>query len=347
VKSNLFFSIIIPIYNRPEELDELLASIVRQKGNLAFEVIVVEDGSTVKCNAVIEKYQEKISIQYFYKENSGPGDSRNFGMSIAHGDYFIILDSDTIVPENYLETVNYELNTEYVDAYGGPDMSDENFSVLQKAITYAMTSTLTTGGIRGKKKQVGKFQPRSFNMGISRKAFETTRGFQPMRVGEDVDFSISLWENGFSTRLFENAKVYHKRRSNLSSFSKQVFQFGAARPIIFQRHPLYKSFLFWFPSVFLLVTFTAFATYFISFFIQEESFNSILKIPFLLWSIYMIANFLAAAFQFKSIQVGFLSIITSLIQLCSYGAGFLLSMYKLKVLKLSPEKAFPSHFYLK
>ena len=347
MKSNLFFSIIIPIYNRPEELDELLASIVKQKGNTSFEVIVVEDGSTVKCNAVIEKYQEKISIQYFYKENSGPGDSRNYGMRKARGDYFIILDSDTIVPENYLDIVSKELKAEYVDAYGGPDMSDENFSILQKAITYAMTSTLTTGGIRGKKKQIGKFQPRSFNMGISRKAFETTGGFQPLRVGEDVDFSISLWRNGFSTRLFENAKVYHKRRSTLSSFSKQVFQFGAARPIIFQRHPQYKSFMFWFPSVFLLGTLTAFVAYFISFFVQNESVNLILKIPLLLWSIYIIANFIAATFQFKSIQVGLLSIITSLIQLCSYGARFLLSMYKLNILKLSPEKAFPSHFYLK
>lgn len=347
MKSNLFFSIIIPIYNRPEELDELLASIVEQKGNTVFEVIVVEDGSSVKCNNVIEKYQERITIQYFFKENTGPGDSRNYGMRKAQGDYFIILDSDTIVPENYLEIVRNELFAEYVDAYGGPDMSDENFSVLQKAITYAMTSTLTTGGIRGKKKQVGKFQPRSFNMGISRIAFEKTGGFQPLRVGEDVDFSISLWEKGFSTRLFENAKVYHKRRSTISSFSRQVFQFGAARPIIFQRHPQYKSLMFWFPSVFLLGTLTAFTTCLISLFIQNEHLNLILEIPMLLWTIYMIANFLAATFQFKSIKVGLLSMITSLIQLCSYGAGFLLSMYKLNILKLSPEKAFPSHFYVK
>ncbi|HUH74418.1 MAG TPA: glycosyltransferase [Chitinophagales bacterium] len=347
MKSNLFFSIIIPIYNRPDELDELLASIVKQKDSPPFEVIVVEDGSTVKCNSVIEKYQDQLTIQYFFKENSGPGDSRNYGMRKAQGDYFIILDSDTIVPQEYLKIVDNELNAHYVDAYGGPDMSDENFSVLQKAITYAMTSTLTTGGIRGKKKQVGKFQPRSFNMGISRKVFEKTGGFQPLRVGEDVDFSISLWENGFTTRLFENAKVYHKRRSTLSSFSKQVFQFGAARPIIFQRHPQYKSLMFWFPSVFLIGSILAFVIFISSFLFQSENLNWILKIPFQLWCIYLLANFIAATFQFKSIIVGALSVMTSLIQLCSYGAGFLLSMFKLNVLNLSPEKAFPSHFYLK
>lgn len=342
----LLFSVIVPVYNRPEELDELLNSLANQQGNVQIEVIVVEDGSNITSESIVKKYTDRLSIKYFFKENSGPGDSRNYGMRKAEGDYFIILDSDTIAPPHYLQTVQNELQSNYVDAFGGPDMSGDDFSDMQKAITYAMTSMLTTGGIRGKKKQVGKFQPRSFNMGISRKAFEVTGGFSPMRVGEDVDFSISLWEKGLTTRLFDKAGVFHKRRSTLKSFSRQVNQFGAARPIIFQRHPKYVSLVFWFPAVFLTGTVLSWILFGVSFLTTSADLSCWMKIPLYLWLFYLSANFVASTLQFKSIQVGLLSIITSLVQLCSYGAGFIHSMWKWKILKLSPEKAFPSHFYL-
>lgn len=340
----MLFSIIIPIYNRPDELDELLDSLTKQSDKGPLEVIIVEDGSSIKSDAVVKKYSAQLDIHYFYKNNTGPGDSRNYGMQKAKGDYFIILDSDTIVPPHYLSTVRASLQVQYVDAYGGPDMSADDFSEMQKAITYAMTSLLTTGGIRGKKKQVSKFQPRSFNMGISRKAFENTGGFAPMRVGEDVDLSIHLWENGFQTKLIEDAGVFHKRRSTLKSFSIQVHQFGAARPIIFKRHPQYKSLVFWFPAVFLLGSLTAFTMFGFSFY-TEEPCQQLLKIPFYLWVLYSILNFIFSSIQFKSLKVGLLSIVTSWVQLYSYGLGFLKSYILVHLLGKKPEDAFPTHFY--
>lgn len=342
----MLFSIVIPIYNRPEELDELLDSLTKQSDKSPLEVIIVEDGSSIKSDTVVNKYVSLLDIHYYYKNNTGPGDSRNFGMQKAKGDYFIILDSDTIAPPHFLSTVRKNLQDQYVDAYGGPDMSAEDFSDMQKAITYAMTSLLTTGGIRGKKKQVSKFQPRSFNMGISRKAFESTGGFAPMRVGEDVDLSINLWENGFQTRLIEDAGVFHKRRSTLKSFSKQVYQFGAARPIIFKRHPLYKSLVFWFPATFLLATLTAWVLFVLSFYLTTP-FQQLLKIPLSLWILYSSLNFVFSTIQFKSLKVGFLSIITSWVQLYSYGLGFLKSYILIHLLGKKPEDAFPSHFYQK
>lgn len=343
----MLFSIVIPIYNRPDELDELLDSLTKQTDLSHLEIIVVEDGSSVTCTHIIEKYSTVFDIAYYYKENSGPGDSRNFGMRKAKGDYFIILDSDTIVPPDYIAIVRTSLQDRYVDAYGGPDMSGENFSAMQKAITYSMTSLLTTGGIRGKKKQVGKFQPRSFNMGLSRKAFMKTGGFQPMRVGEDVDLSITLWEHGFTTRLLDKAGVFHKRRSTLKSFSRQVYQFGAARPIIFKRHPLYVSPVFWFPALFLLYTIISFLLTGISCFVPDDCDRILLRIPLGMWVIYSVLNFLMAGVQFRSISVGLLSVLTSWIQLYSYGTGFLHSFIRLYILKQQPEAAFPTHFYIR
>ena len=248
----MLFSLIIPVYNRPDEVEELLESLVKSTYNADFEVVLVEDGSTLRCDEVVSKFNNQLSISYYYKENSGPGDSRNYGMQKAKGDYFIIFDSDCIIPKQYLNEVTAELQSNYVDCFGGPDGALDSFSDIQKAINFTMTSFLTTGGIRGGSEKIGKFQPRSFNMGLSRKAFEASNGFGNMHPGEDPDLSIRLWELGFETRLFTKAFVYHKRRIDWDKFTVQVSKFGKARPILNTWYPKYNKLTFFFPSVFII-----------------------------------------------------------------------------------------------
>lgn len=310
------FSIIVPVYNRPQEIDELLASLTKQDTDQDFEVIIVEDGSSQNCEHIVEKYSKQLLIHYFYKENSGPGASRNYGMSRANGDYFIILDSDVILPKTYIHTVVQQLQQDYTDAFGGPDAAHSSFTSLQKAINYAMTSMLTTGGIRGKKKGVGKFQPRSFNMGISREVFKKTGGFSDMRAGEDIDLTMRIWEAGFETQLIDAAFVYHKRRNTLGSFYRQTFAFGTARPILNRKYPHTKKLTYWFPSVFAL------------------GFDlSILLVIFGYWQLsivfgaYLCAIFSDATVENKSLKVGFLSVVASCVQFFGYGLGFLESQF--------------------
>ena len=341
--TDIQLSIIVAVYERQDELTELLSSLAKQT-NSNFEIIIVDDGSKNKLDTVCAKFQDQLDIKYYYKTNSGPGKSRNYGMAKANGNYFIFLDSDTIIPSTYIQSVYDELNLNFVDAFGGPDDADESFNAYQKAITFSMTSFLTTGGIRGGKKQVGKFQPRSFNMGISRKAYEVTGGFAAMRIGEDPDLSMRLWESGLETRLFQNSKVIHKRRTSLKKFAKQVYQFGVARPILNQRHPEYVKPTFWFPSLFFLGTLFAWFTFVFGLFCQD--FQQILWIPFDLWLFYMIMIFVFATIRFKSVKVGILSMQTTLIQFFNYGYGFLESQFKLNVLKQDPKKAFPTHFHV-
>ena len=340
---DLQLSIIIAVYERQDELTELLSSLTKQTDH-NFEIIIVDDGSTTKLETVCAKFNSQLKLHYYYKTNSGPGKSRNYGMAKANGNYFIFLDSDTIIPPTYIQSVKHELSTNYVDAFGGPDDADDSFTNLQKAITFSMTSFLTTGGIRGGKKQIGKFQPRSFNMGISRKAYEKTGGFADLRVGEDPDLSMRLWENGFETRLFQDSKVIHKRRTSLKKFAKQVYQFGVARPILNQRHPKYVKPTFWFPSLFFVGTLVALLLLFVSFIFTEHQF--ILQIPFVLWLIYMFMIFIFSSLRFKSAIVGLLSIETTLIQFFNYGYGFLESQFKLNILKQNPKEAFPSHYHI-
>ena len=248
----MLFSLIIPVYNRPDEVDELLDSLSQQNYKDNFEVVIIEDGSTLRCDDVVRKYAGKLHLSYSFKENSGPGDSRNYGMNKAKGDYFIIFDSDCIIPNGYLTEVSNALKENYVDCFGGPDKALDSFSDIQKAINFAMTSFLTTGGIRGGSEKIDKFQPRSFNMGLSRKAFEASKGFGNIHPGEDPDLSIRLWELGFETRLFSKAFVYHKRRIDWGKFSVQVNKFGKARPILNSWYPQYNKLTFFFPSVFIL-----------------------------------------------------------------------------------------------
>lgn len=312
----LSFSIIIPVYNRPQEIEELLFSISNQDYNDNFEVLIVEDGSTNTSKTIVDKFHN-LNIQYFFKENSGPGLSRNFGMQNALGNYFIILDSDVILPKNYLTIVNNQLKESFTDAFGGPDTAHPSFSNLQKAINYSMTSFLTTGGIRGNKNSFGKFQLRSFNMGLSKKAFLATKGFSDMKAGEDIDLTFRLWQNGFKTQLIVNAFVYHKRRNSISSFFKQTFAFGAARPILNQKYPTSKKMTFWFPSLFIVGLDTSLLLLIFGFYI-----------PILFFGMYFLAIFIDAFFRNKlNVIVAFMSLVTTITQFLGYGLGFLESYF--------------------
>lgn len=340
--ANLKFSIIIAVFNRKEELRELLESLAKQTLK-EFEVIVVDDGSTVALRPLTEEFSGALDLKYFYKENTGPGRSRNFGCQKAAGDYFIFLDSDTIAPPDYLEKVSLELQNNFVHAYGGPDKAGKDFSPLQQAISYSMTSLLTTGGIRGRKKHIGKFQPRSFNMGISREAFQKTGGFGILRIGEDPDLSMRLWKKGYETRLFSEAEVFHKRRTSLGQFAIQVYKFGVARPILNRRHREFAKITFWFPSLF-LVGFLFSLFLFVAGILGVWETAWILFLPLLVFVGYFFAIFIQASFHTQSIKIGGLSVLTSLIQLCSYGFGFLKSQFRINFLKVKPEEAFPGHF---
>ena len=328
------FSFIIPVYNRPEEIEELLESLTKQTYKQPFEIIIVEDGSTIPCEHIVEKYQQKLAITYYLKYNSGPGDSRNFGMTQSKGDYFIILDSDCIIPEGYLTEVSKSLTQKYVDCYGGPDAMLPSFSPVQKAINFAMTSFLTTGGVRGASEKIGKFQPRSFNMGISKKAFEASKGFSNIHPGEDPDLSIRLWKLGFETKLIPFAFVYHKRRIDWEKFYIQVNKFGKARPILNHWYPEYAKPAFFLPSLFVLG--------FIAGVISEVfNFDWILKIYFA----YTVLIFLVSSFQNKNIYVGYLSIIAVWRQFFGYGLGFMESFFKINILRKKPQEAFPELFF--
>ncbi len=313
---DLKFSIIVPVYNRPKEIEELLESLTKQTFKQNFEVLIIEDGSENSSEDIVKSYQEKLDLKYFYKENSGAGASRNFGMQRATGNYFIILDSDVILPNRYLSEVYKSLRKKYTDAFGGADKAHESFTDLQKAINYSMTSILTTGGIRGKEKSVGKFQPRSFNLGISKKAFEKTQGFSKMKTGEDIDLTFRLWENGFETQLITNAFVYHKRRSTLKQFLKQTFSFGTARPILNKKYPETAKITYWFPTIFSL-----------------GFIFSLMMLAFGYWDfmvfyvIYFSAIFIDSYQQNKSLKVAGLSKLTTLIQFFGYGFGFLKSQF--------------------
>jgi len=330
----MLFSLIIPVYNRPDEVDELLESLSQTTYDEIFEIVLVEDGSTIRCQEIAQKYDDKLDISYYYKENSGPGDSRNYGMKKARGNYFIIFDSDCIIPNTYLSEVDKALKQNYVDCFGGPDKALDSFSDIQKAINFAMTSFLTTGGIRGGSEKIGKFQPRSFNMGLSRKAFEASNGFGNIHPGEDPDLSIRLWNLGFETRLFTNAFVYHKRRIDWDKFSVQVNKFGKARPILNSWYPQYNKLTFFFPTFFII-------GFFVSLILLVFNQDFLLKFYFT----YFVALFLLSSIQNKSIKIGYLSIIATWKQFYGYGIGFLESFVKVIILKEKPQEAFPELFF--
>jgi len=310
----MFFSVIIPVYNRPEEVDELLDSLTKQTYS-NFETLIIEDGSREKCNDIVEKYRNQLDIKYYFKENSGQGFSRNFGFEKATGDYFVVFDSDCLIPPHYFETVNNFLNQHKLDAYGGPDREHKSFKPVQKAISYVMTSPLTTGGIRGNKKHTGKFHPRSFNMGISRQVFEKTGGYRITRMGEDIEFSIRIIEKGFKTGLIPDAYVYHKRRTNLKQFFNQLHFFGRARINISRFYPDEIKIIHTLPALFTLGTIFLLTLPFWS-----PGLFQILIVPYLGFFALLFAH---ATVKNKNIYIGLLSIIAAFIQLTAYGIGFL------------------------
>jgi glycosyltransferase involved in cell wall biosynthesis len=317
-------------------MEELLNSLQRQDYDNTFEIVVIEDGSTVRSDEVIKKYTDKLEISYYFKENTGPGDSRNYGMKKAKGDYFIIFDSDCIIPPQYLSVIDSALKKEIVDFYGGPDNALDSFSDVQKAINFSMTSFLTTGGVRGGTEKVNKFQPRSFNMGISRNAFLASGGFGDIHPGEDPDLTIRLWNLGFKSRLISEAFVYHKRRIDWDKFALQTLKFGKARPILNTWYPSYSKLTYFFPSVFV-----------VGFYISLFMLLFVKDFLFKFYCIYLLLIFISSTIQNRNISVGFLSVMATWIQFKNYGFGFLISYIRISILKQKPQEAFPELFFTK
>jgi len=330
----LQYSFIIPVYNRPDEIQELLQSFEALEGDMPYEIVIIEDGSSKTSKDVVETFNKKLNISYFFKENSGPGDSRNFGMKHAKGNYFIILDSDCILPKQYLTEVEKSLKGDYVDCFGGPDAAHDSFSNLQKAINFSMTSFITTGGIRGHKNSINKFQPRSFNMGLSKKAFEDSKGFGRIHPGEDPDLSIRLWNLGYKTKLVPEAYVYHKRRISWENFYKQVNKFGMVRPILNKWHPSTIKATYWFPTLFSLGLVMAILLLGFRF-----------KWLLIGYGLYFVIAFILALFNTKNLIVSILAMPAILIQFFGYGFGFLKSTFAVSMLNKNPETHFPKLFF--
>lgn len=329
---SLYLSLIVPVYNRPQEVEELLSSLLLQS-NKNFEVVIVEDGSAMPCVEVVDRYADKLQISYYTKPNSGPGQSRNYGAERAKGNYFIFLDSDCVIPEGYTAAVYQSLEQQYVDAFGGPDAAHENFTDFQKAINYSMTSVITTGGIRGGGEKMDKFFPRSFNMGYSKEVFEKTGGFGKIRFGEDIDMSIRILSNGFKTRLIKAAFVYHKRRSTFRQFFKQVHNSGIARINLNKRHPGTLKLVHALPAVFTLgVVVLLIASLFCWWFI----------LPLLFFFLVIFAD---ASLRNKSLKIGWLSMWVSFVQLTGYGSGFIIAFIRRHILGQDEFASFEKTFY--
>jgi glycosyltransferase involved in cell wall biosynthesis len=332
-EKSMNISFVVPVYNRPNEIRELLESMVQQTKS-GFEVVIIEDGSDLDCKQVCDEFRTKLELNYFFKENSGPGQSRNYGFERAKGDYCIFLDSDCVLPPNYYKTVLNALKDDYVDAFGGPDRAHENFSIFQKAINYSMTSFFTTGGIRGNSEKLDKFYPRSFNMGYSRDVLNKTKGFSKMRFGEDIDMSIRILQNGFKTRLIKDAFVYHKRRTNLRQFFKQVFNSGIARINLYKRHPESLKMVHFAPMLFTIGS--------IGLLILALAYSILFLLPI---GIHILIILTDSSLRNKSIHIGWVSVITSYIQLFGYGFGFINAAWKRIVLRRDEYSAYLRNFY--
>lgn len=326
------YSIIIPVYNRPDEVDELLNSLTQQTVR-DFEVIVVEDGSSVTCEHVVKQYEQQLNIRYFNKPNSGPGQTRNYGAERSSGEYLLILDSDCILPPGYLAAIEEELKRQPADAFGGPDRAHNSFTSTQKAINYAMTSFFTTGGIRGGKKKMDKFYPRSFNMGLKADVYRALGGFSKMRFGEDIDLSIRIFKGGYSCRLFPEAWVWHKRRTDLKKFFKQVYNSGIARINLYKKYPESLKVVHLLPAVFTLgVVFVLLS-------------SLICPYALLLLAMFAIIIFTDSSIRNRSPWIGILSVLAAFIQLTGYGSGFLSAWWKRCILKKDSFSAFEKNFY--
>ena len=326
------YSVIIPVYNRPDEVDELLQSLTEQTFS-DFEVIVVEDGSAIPCRQVAERYAARLPVHYYNKPNSGPGQSRNYGAERSRGDYLLILDSDCILPPDYLDAVEAELRHRPCDAFGGPDRAHASFTDMQKAINYSMTSFFTTGGIRGGRKKMDKFYPRSFNMGIRREVYEALGGFSKMRFGEDIDLSIRIFKGGYSCRLFPDAWVYHKRRTDLRKFFKQVHNSGIARVNLYKKYPESLKLVHLLPGLFTLGTFVLLA---------GALFCPYALLPLLLYALLVGVD---STLRNRSLRVGVYSIAAAYVQLIGYGTGFWRAWWRRCVCRKGEFEEYRKNFY--
>lgn len=336
------YSIIVPVYNRPQEVEELLESLARQTFR-DFEVVVVEDGSSLPCEDVCNRFTDVLDIQYFSKPNSGPGQTRNYGAERAKGTYLLVLDSDCVLPPTYLQAIEDELRVQPADAFGGPDRAHPSFSPVQKAINYSMTSFFTTGGIRGGaagskgKRSMDKFYPRSFNMGIKANLYERLGGFSSMRFGEDIDFSLRIYQSGATCRLFPEAWVWHKRRTDLRKFWRQVHNSGIARINLMKRHPGSLKLVHLLPAVFTIGVVALLLISLAGLLLGTLSWvgSSAAHGQYGIWAIRLLVLGLGPLLLFsllicfdstwrnRSLWVGVLSIRASFTQLLGYGTGFL------------------------
>ena len=361
------YSVIIPVYNRPDEAQELLESLVQQEMQ-DFEVIVVEDGSSIPCKEVVEQFSGRLDVKYFTKPNSGPGQTRNYGVARAEGEYVLILDSDAVCPPRYIAEVEAELQANPCGAFGGPDRAHESFTPMQKAINYAMTSFFTTGGIRGGKKKLDKFYPRSFNMGVRREVYNALGGFSEMRFGEDIDFSTRIFKGGYACRLFPEAWVWHKRRTDLKKFFKQVHNSGIARINLTKRHPGTLKLVHLLPAVFTLGVTLLLLAFIVGLVLIGANLFAILASATggtsvsMLWVgtflgvmisicaltpliLYSLLIFVDSLRQNRSAKVAALSIQASFVQLTGYGTGFLRAWWERCVLGRGEFEAFKKNFY--
>lgn len=360
------YSLIIPVYNRPDEVDELLESLTTQTCK-DFEVMVVEDGSSVPCEEVVKKYTELLDVRYFKKPNSGPGTTRNYGAERSRGEYLLILDSDCVLPEGYIEAINKELERQPADAFGGPDRAHDSFTPVQKSINYSMTSFFTTGGIRGGKKKMDKFYPRSFNMGIRRDVYMKLGGFSKMRFGEDIDFSIRIFKGGYSCRLFGEAWVWHKRRTDMRKFFKQVHNSGIARINLYKKYPESLKLVHLLPALFTLGTSMLlllalvgcmgrmwifqmdhkymYAPNLPGLLNYRDCFSALVFYPLIPLLLFALLIGVDASCQNRSLYIGLLSIKASVIQLFGYGTGFLRAWWQRCVMHKDEFSAFENNFY--
>lgn len=314
------FSIIVPVYNRPDEIAELLKSLDSQTDK-GFQLVLVEDGSTVpSLEAQLQpdgsfkpvKGQDRPWLKYYRKDNEGRSIARNYGIDRADGDFFIFVDSDCILPPEYLAKVRESLaeSTPHADCFGGPDAAHDSFTPTQKAINYAMTSFLTTGGIRGGKVSMEKFTPRTFNMGFSREVYDKVGGFREM-FSEDIDMSTRIRNAGFAISLFPDAYVYHKRRGNLKKFWRQVHVFGMSRITLKLLYPGSMKLVHWLPAVFTIGAIGL---------VIGSVFCPWLLIPL---GVYIIALWIGALMAERNLKISFLAVAASLYQLLGYGSGFI------------------------
>ena len=341
------YSIIVPVYNRPNEVDELLQSLCQQTVK-DFEVLIIEDGSIKTCKDVCDKYANILVLHYHAKENSGPGQSRNYGAERAKGEYVIILDSDVVLPNTYIEAIDKSLTSEII-AFGGPDAAHPSFTPIQKAISYSMTSFFTTGGIRGGKAKLDKFYPRSFNMGIRRDVYLQLGGFTKMRFGEDIDFSYRIVEAGYRPQLFPEAWVWHKRRTDFHKFFRQVYNSGIARINLEKRHPGTMKLVHLLPTVFTvgvigLILISAVGRALMHY-IDRDQFYWMCFAPWIPIILYSLLIFFDSSIKNRSLKVGFLSIPAAFVQLMGYGLGFIESWWKRCILKQDEFQAFEKTFH--